>query len=427
MWQALDGVDGAVGLAGPTGCAPGSDNQGTAQCQAIPPASTVPAPATQGSPERRGWWVLVPAGYDPYQPYTVIYERNGCGDQNYFNAGQDGYPYQRFDGAQAIQVGLDYDTFSLVPGCPDGDDPESNDLVFMPWLMSEIESTLCVDTTREWFSEYADYSSLAQQFDCAFPSKFRGQVVVTGSEPGAAGSPGALPACNPAPLAAFYVHDVNDTDNPYDSILPGCSRVMKQNGCTSTTCNPLDKTLTTPYPVPAGITLPLGASCVRFNGCPAQYPVIFCVTDNQGHDDGQAWGVPEMSWDFIRRDTVVCPAPQLYEGSACVASCSGPDVACGDTCFNVQTDSSNCGACGAACPPIQTCQGGVCACPDGGLTCGNTCVKSGSCACPDPAVVCAGFCVNTQIDPNNCGGCGVVCPGDASVSQTCVNGACAPN
>lgn len=96
----------------PAGCAQGRNNQGTPACQAVPPGSTVPATATMGSPEYRGWWVLVPTGYDPSKPYTVIYSAAGWGDPNFFHGGADGFPYQTVDGDNAILVGLDYDTYS---------------------------------------------------------------------------------------------------------------------------------------------------------------------------------------------------------------------------------------------------------------------------------------------------------------------------
>ncbi len=412
----------------PVGCTAGTQNQGTSACQAIPPGSTVPAVATQGSPENRGWWVFVPAGYDPSRPYTVIYEAIGYGEYNYFRAGMEGLPYSMVDGDNAILVGLDYDTFGLIPGGYDANDPQSNDLLFMPWLMNEIESTLCVDTSREWISDYGDVgNTVAQQFDCAFPARLRGQVLAAGGEPGAPGQGGALPTCHPAPLAAFYVHDINDTDSTFASILPGCSRVLQQNGCSNTKCDPRDATLTTPYPVPAGVSLSkagTGAACVQFNGCPAEYPVVFCVTTNQAHDNGQDWGVETLFWDFIDGDTVSCQPGQIQDGPTCVTSCASPKIACGGYCVNDQVDATRCGACGNVCSAAQTCQAGVCACPAGELACGTTCVKSGNCACADPGLACNGFCINPMTDTHNCGACGTVCPAGASA---CVNGICMAN
>ncbi len=291
----------------PTCCSQGTNNQGTAACQAIPPGSTVPAIATQGSPERRGWWVYVPTGYDPSKAYKVIYSAAGPEDPDSFHAGTDGYPYYDFDNAQAILVGLDYDTYSDVPPSFDSRDPQSNDFTFFPWLQSRIESQFCVDMSHEFFSGYSSGAWLAQQLNCAFPDKLRGFVAYSGCEPGAAGYPGSQPACVSKPTAALFVHDLYDEDSTYACILPACARVLKQNGCVVNgavpECDPMDKTITTPYEVPAGVRLPAitgaNSGCVSFNGCPADYPVVFCTTTNQSQTDGQAFGVVPLFWDWM--------------------------------------------------------------------------------------------------------------------------------
>ena len=286
-------------VAQPTGCDQGQNHQGNAACQAIPPGAVVPTMATVGSPEHRGWWVYVPNGYNPAKPYKVIYEGAYCDDLDWFNSGKDGLPYASVDSGDAILVGLDYDTYSDRPGCYDSFDPQSNDFTFFPWLQAQIESELCVDRGAEFFSGYSSGATLAQQLDCAFPDKLRGVVSVTGCEPGAGDVPGAQPPCIDKPTAAFFVKDYNDSDNPYFCILPSCSRILKQNGCSVTKCDPLDATLTTPYPVPIGVTLPSQARCVQFNGCPTDYPVVFCVTYDQHHGDDQSWGVVQLFWDFV--------------------------------------------------------------------------------------------------------------------------------
>jgi hypothetical protein len=289
----------------PTCCSQGTDNQGTAACQAIPPGSTVPTTATLGSPEYRGWWVYVPTGYDPSKAYKVIYSAGGAGDPDSFHAGADGYPYDEVDNAQAILVGLDYDTYSDGPSSFDSRDPQSNDFRFFPWLQSQIESQFCVDMGGEFFSGFNDGAWLGQQLNCAFPDKLRGFVSVKGCEPGAAASglPGAQPTCVSKPTAAFYVHDLGDTENPYACILPACTRVLKQNGCTTTVCDPLDKTTTTPYSLTApGANLAgANATCVQFNGCPAAYPVVFCLTNSAvtNQTDDQGLGVVPLFWDWM--------------------------------------------------------------------------------------------------------------------------------
>lgn len=43
--------------------------------------------------------------------------------------------------------------------------------------------------------------------------------------------------------------------------------------------------------------------------------------------------------------------------------CKNGTTKCGKKCFNLKTDSTNCGACGTACPAGQVCGNGVCGCP----------------------------------------------------------------
>jgi poly(3-hydroxybutyrate) depolymerase len=307
---------GATGMwvSQPAGCAAGNNNQGNASCQTIQGVSGWSAPgvviqtpnpknpSVETSDEQRGWWVLVPKNYNTNNttPYRVIYGFAGCGDTNYFNAGNSGYDYEGVDGDNAIQVGADYDTFSDVPTCYDNRTPTSNDFAFVPWLMNTIENEFCVDVDHQYVSGYSSGGWVAQQMNCAYPDKFRGEVVLTGCEPGGGGEPGSQPPCVNKPTAMIYVHDLDDTANPYACMIPGCARMLKQNGCSVTTCNPLDTTTTTPYTPPPGVTVPGGHGCVSFNGCPSDYPVVFCVLQGTQHGDSQtSWGITKLFWDFM--------------------------------------------------------------------------------------------------------------------------------
>jgi hypothetical protein len=271
-----------------------------------PPAHTNPPPLGPLVPikgpsdtENRGYWVFIPKNYDPNKEYKVIYSGAGCDDPDLNNSGKDGYPYQTMPDFDAIMVGLDYDTHSQVPQCYDNRNPQSNDFAFMPWLMDEIEKDFCVDKTHQFFSGYSSGGWVAQQFSCAFPTKFRGMVSVTGNEPA------EQPTCvaPPAPTALFHIHDLNDPSNSYAAFLPGCTRVLKQNGCTVTDCsNPQSMTLTSPYTVPATVKVPQGTVCRQFNGCPADYPVVFCTTQlpqsANRHGDQREWAIPAF-WNFM--------------------------------------------------------------------------------------------------------------------------------
>ena len=128
---------------------------------------------------------------------------------------------------------------------------------------------------------------------------------------------------------------------------------------------------------------------------------------------------------------------------------------CGTACVNLQTDPSNCGACGQACPANNTCQAGVCApepgafgapCTKNGDCNSQLCLQSGHCSkkcsgasdCPaDPSWTCAplpgypSMCQCTVTGPETCDGkdddCdglvddGATCPQDGNI---CISGAC---
>ena len=132
-------------------------------------------------------------------------------------------------------------------------------------------------------------------------------------------------------------------------------------------------------------------------------------------------------------------------------TCAGDLKACGATCTDLRTDSTNCGGCGNRCGPSQTCRNGACGCPAPGQTscrdqcvltatdpndcggCGRACgggqsCISGSCACPAGTVVCGGVCRSLDSDPQNCGGCGKACPSSAGfcLAGSCVGGCIPP-
>jgi hypothetical protein len=80
-------------------------------------------------------------------------------------------------------------------------------------------------------------------------------------------------------------------------------------------------------------------------------------------------------------------------------------VDAGPMCGDVQSDPSNCGACGNVCPGADVCQGGACVCET-------------HFECPDDGGTMV--CLDLSDDPENCGGCGRLCPeGIACVNFHC--------
>ncbi len=86
----------------------------------------------------------------------------------------------------------------------------------------------------------------------------------------------------------------------------------------------------------------------------------------------------------------------------CAYTCGTDSLICGSTCVDPLTDPQNCGGCGKLCPSGQVCVNGTC-----GLDCGNL-------------NQCGGSCVDLQSDAKHCGQCSTYC----STDQVCDSGQC---
>jgi poly(3-hydroxybutyrate) depolymerase len=254
--------------------------------------------------KKRGFWVYLPANFDNTKPSKVIYEAAGCGDTSPAQGGTSSYPYQDVDQASAIQVilvGLEYSRNDL---CYDNQSPTSNDFKLFPLLHQWMEKNFCVDKTKQYFSGYSTGAWVANQFTCAFPDVLHGFVFATGSEP-------MQPTCvSGHPAAGLFLHDIADSANTFTSMLPGCARLLTQNGCTVKTCDTqtmANTALTTKYDVSASFVAPPSIQCVSFNGCPANAPVVWCTTNENSPPNhylqaaDPVW-IKKLFWDFINKN-----------------------------------------------------------------------------------------------------------------------------
>lgn len=135
---------------------------------------------------------------------------------------------------------------------------------------------------------------------------------------------------------------------------------------------------------------------------------------------------------------------------ACGHACSPTETCCGGVCVDTSADAGNCGACGNICSFNKECIDGVCGCSAGEAfcyfsyknygcfdilndigncgRCGNGCVTgqsciNGVCGCPAGLSFCIDDprgCVDLQNDVANCGSCGNAC----GAGDICVNGYC---
>jgi hypothetical protein len=142
----------------------------------------------------------------------------------------------------------------------------------------------------------------------------------------------------------------------------------------------------------------------------------------------------------------------IQPGESCddPVDCTEGNTCCDGSCTDTSTNPQHCGSCGYACASTtEICSNGECLCAAGYEVCGDACKLSNGQSCGANAACCSGACVgnvcvsagatcddpgdclggdsccgsvctDTTTDPQNCGGCGIIC----DLTQTCIDGMC---
>jgi hypothetical protein len=116
---------------------------------------------------------------------------------------------------------------------------------------------------------------LSTQLTCSRADVVRGAGTVAGGE-------SSRGMCG-GPVAHLFVHDRNDLSNGIDGSERARDRLLMQNGCD-----------TSAEPVPEE-----PSPCVRYQGCTAGYPVVWCATSRKGHSR-QDDLAPAAFWNFFK-------------------------------------------------------------------------------------------------------------------------------
>jgi hypothetical protein len=265
----------------------------------------------------RLYYVRLPPGYDPNRAYRTIYLGQGCGPpQPQIPTQIKAYPMEDASGSDAILIEMEaglynkaeYNsaTCSNEPGASNlchfcFDDgaaslsPDSVEYAYFDRLHRQIEADYCVDATRQFYAGYSSGGWMAHQLGCQFSDVLRAQASVTGGLPLAIRDGAKL--CVDKPIAAFLIHDFNDQSNIYQGSVAALNRLLALNGCAGGAT--MDTAPTAPYTI-TGVPNTAAFSCVQYAGCPAQYPIVFCTSQDQQHNAQTAAAVPGF-WEFFSR------------------------------------------------------------------------------------------------------------------------------
>lgn len=234
----------------------------------------------------RQFWVRVPADYDPNKAYRVVYIYQGCSANA--NEGNTA-TYPLFNENQGGTEQAVYVAVSLPPNHPNNNcydnraGVDSQEWEAFQMFHDKVESLYCVDNNRIFVSGYSSGGWISNMFSCYFggipepPRKFLPKYAVRGRAATSGGLiPDNMPMCN-GPVAALYLHDAGDTVNLIAGSKLGLDNTLQQNKCKGSQ--------TAPWP---GMT----DVCVQYTDCPKEYPVVFCTTNGQGHNDQSNRAIP---------------------------------------------------------------------------------------------------------------------------------------
>lgn len=238
----------------------------------------------------RPYGIRLPNNYNNQTAYKVTFGGGGCGGNAIDFGKNPNGGNQLVESGTTIQVGLAY-----IGGCFDDEGVDTPDEPYFRAVMADLEANYCFDLSQVFVGGSSSGAWEAYMLGCAASDLVRGIGAMEG------GARIAHPVCK-NPVAAVLVAGEADTENPIGPLDPtkdagkrlgsygsGPSKddILKRNGCVGTASEKLNDKY---------------SACVKYTGCPAAYPVVWCVLPGLGHGKDTYNNVdynPGPMWDVL--------------------------------------------------------------------------------------------------------------------------------
>lgn len=216
----------------------------------------------------RSYALRVPSDYESSRPYRLMLGFHGATDSSANVA-------PSFFGLWDLAEGS---TIFAAPDAVGGIWKADADTQMVQDLLEQLESDLCIDTSRVVIEGFSQGGAMTWTLACALPGTFRLAVVHSG------GGLAMPKTCQPIPFLSSLGHDGSGQGMSSDFFAT-------TNGCTV-------ESLPT---APQG-----GHTCTDYKACSVAHPTRWCAYDG-GHtpaptDSGQrqSW-MPQEVWNFVKQ------------------------------------------------------------------------------------------------------------------------------
>lgn len=210
----------------------------------------------------RTYYVRVSDSYQASRAYALVFRWHGTGGDGL--SGGLGIEYPAGD--DAIIVGAD----GLDARW--GASTETDDLALFDAMYEQLTQEYCIDLERVFSYGFSAGGGMTNMLSCKRGDKLRGSAAIAGYVWG------DQSACT-TPVAAWFLHDVNDDAVPIEQGRQGRDLALKRNSCGSTTTS-------------------LAGGCRSYDGCKPGFPVIWCETQGLGHNIAGD-SAPAKVWTFF--------------------------------------------------------------------------------------------------------------------------------
>lgn len=202
----------------------------------------------------REFWVHVPANYNANVPHPLVVGLHWRGGQatDVYGTGSGGfYGLQQLYGDSAVFVAPN----GLDQGWANYND---RDIHFMQSMVDQLKQGLCIDTKHVYATGFSFGGMMSNAIGCQMGDTFRAVAPMSGAL-----WSGCADSANKT--AAILIHAKDDPVVAYQNGEEARDKFLAKNGCSNATSS-------------------IGTNgCVEYQGCSANYPVVWCGYAVGGH------------------------------------------------------------------------------------------------------------------------------------------------